>query len=448
MPAIAPAIRLPRQRARLDEDGVLLRRAANGDDGAFEAFHDRHANALLHYCQHVLGSRHEAEDAVQQSFFNAYRHIAAGNLPLKPRAWIYAIARNQSLSIIRSRHEQPAELAEASTLVLSEEVERRADLRELVRDVNRLPEEQRSAIVLFELGGLSQAEIAEVIGREPEQVKSLVYQARSTLMARRTARELPCTRVQRQLAVSRGGELDSRMLRHHLDGCTECQRYLDDLRRNRRRLALIFPAAPVLAASAGRHAAAVTAASKVRHAALTSHTAVAATATTVVAGAIAASVALGPSHSDRTRSRPVPPSTSPALPATLTPAPVRRIERSHHRRAAAHEASKPATRPGRKIVAPPTSRQESPTAQLPPRRPSRPPAHGHSPPATPRPPSNQPQAQSPPTPPAPTPTVVAAPPPEPSPPVHTNHGHHYGQIKNPNHGNHNGQHGGSDGPGD
>src|SRR3954452_13215802 len=186
MRSIAPAIRMPRHDAGLDDDGLLLRRAAGGDDGAFEAFHDRHADALLRYCQHVLGSRHEAEDAVQQSFFNAYRHIAAGNLPLKPRAWLYAIARNQSLSIIRSRREQPAELAEASTFALTEEVERRADLRELVREVNRLPEEQRPAIVLSEPGVLPQAEIAEVIGREPEQVKSLVYQARSTLMARRT----------------------------------------------------------------------------------------------------------------------------------------------------------------------------------------------------------------------------------------------------------------------
>src|SRR3954454_8564173 len=163
MPVIGPAIRLPRRGAALDEDGLLLRRAANGDDGAFELFHDRHSDALLRYCQHLLGSRQEAEDAVQQSFFNAYSHIAAGKFPQNPRAWMYAIARNQSLSIIRARREQPSEFVEPSTAGLTEEVERRADLRDLVKDVNRLPEDQRSAIVLFELAGLAQAEIGEVI---------------------------------------------------------------------------------------------------------------------------------------------------------------------------------------------------------------------------------------------------------------------------------------------
>ena len=238
MPPIATAVRLPRLRAPIDEDGLLLRRAADGDDSAFEAFHERHADALIRYCHHLLGSRHDAEDAVQQSFFSAYREIAAGRLPEKPKAWLYAIARNRSLSTLRSRREHPAELREPPTLPLTEEVERRADLRDLVRDIDRLPEDQRSAIVLFELADLPQADIATVIGREPEQVKSLVYQARTTLMARRTARELPCKRVQQRLAVARRGELNSRVIRNHLDGCAQCTRYLEDLRRHRRGLAL------------------------------------------------------------------------------------------------------------------------------------------------------------------------------------------------------------------
>src|SRR4051812_28247327 len=104
------------QRARfrrgLDSDGVLLRRAANGDDEAFETFYHQHADALLGYCQHLLGSRQEAEDAVQQSFFSAYREVTAGNLPDKPKAWLYAIARNRSLSTIRARREQAAELSD------------------------------------------------------------------------------------------------------------------------------------------------------------------------------------------------------------------------------------------------------------------------------------------------------------------------------------------------
>src|SRR4051794_40229816 len=330
MRSIAPAIRLPRHDAALDEDGLLLRRAADGDDAAFEAFHDRHADALLRYCQHVLGSRHEAEDAVQQSFFNAYRRIAAGHFPDKPRAWLYAIARNQSLSIVRARRERPAEAPDRPTAALSEEVERRADLRELISDVNRLPEDQRSAIVLFELADLPQAEIADVIGREPEQVKSLVYQARSTLMARRTARAVPCARVQRQLAVSRRGELNSRVLRHHLDGCDECKRYLEDLRRHRRRLAAIFPAAPVLAASAAHKGALAAGVAKTRHLLGASHGAVGASAAAVAAGVVAVGVAVAPGGHHRAAARPAPPAVATRLPAAHAPAFVHPAARRSH----------------------------------------------------------------------------------------------------------------------
>ena len=71
---------------------------------------------------------------------------------------------------------------------MSDDVARRADLRELVADLGRLPEDQRGALVLFELGGMSQAEIAWAIGVPAGKVKALVFQARTELMAERDAR--------------------------------------------------------------------------------------------------------------------------------------------------------------------------------------------------------------------------------------------------------------------
>jgi RNA polymerase sigma factor (sigma-70 family) len=434
---------LSRPRVRADDDTLLLRRAADGDDSAFEGFHDRHVDALIRYCHHLLGSRHDAEDAVQQSFFSAYREIAAGRLPEKPKAWLYAIARNRSLSTLRSRREHPAELADPPTLPLSDEVERRADLRQLVRDVNRLPEDQRSAIVLFELADLPQADIAQVIGREPEQVKSLVYQARATLMARRSARDVPCNRVQQRLAVARRGELASRMIRNHLDGCEQCTRYLEDLRRHRRGLALIFPAAPVLAvaSSGGSGAVAGAVAAKGRHLHHTTYAAAAAAGAAVVAGAVVAVLAAGPDGGNRAAGLPAQGSGASVRPAAVSPP--RAGDRDRPRpekaegRASVRKAPVLAAALDRPAVADrgAGTRRPSVPPGPPPAGDNTPDEPGQPAPGSQSPPTAEPQvpAAPPPPPAVPPPTVVAAPPV--AAPRHDN-GNHYGQIRNGNNGNH------------
>src|SRR4029079_10599506 len=90
---------------------------------------------------------------------------------------------------------------------LGTEVDRRADLRMLVRDVQRLPPDQRAALVLFEVGDHSHKEIAAVLGVRREKVKALVFQAREALMGWRTARETPCAHVREQVATLRGRPL-------------------------------------------------------------------------------------------------------------------------------------------------------------------------------------------------------------------------------------------------
>jgi hypothetical protein len=70
-----------------------------------------------------------------------------------------------------------------------------------LRDVQRLPPDQRAALVLFEVGDHSHQDIAAVLGVRREKVKALVFQARETLMGWRTARETPCGHVREQLAT-------------------------------------------------------------------------------------------------------------------------------------------------------------------------------------------------------------------------------------------------------
>src|SRR3954447_25583819 len=118
----------------------------------------------------MLGSREEAEDAVQQTFFSAYNALRASDKTIALRAWLYAIARNRCLSILRVRREHTALDIEPSVAGLASEVERREDLRQLLRDVTALPDDQRAALVLAELGDLGHDEIGQVIGVPTKKV--------------------------------------------------------------------------------------------------------------------------------------------------------------------------------------------------------------------------------------------------------------------------------------
>jgi RNA polymerase sigma factor (sigma-70 family) len=228
-------------------DDRLVEQIRRGNELAFEVVFERHGAGILAFCRHMLGSREEAEDAVQQTFAAAYSDIQrGGERRIALRAWLYTIARNRCLSILRARREQPAELQDVPTEGLSEQVERRAELRELLADVRELPDEQRAALLLAEAGGLSHAEVAAVLDCEAGAVKGIVFRARSGLIERRVARETPCTEIREQLATLRGGALRRNELRHHLADCPSCSSFRDELRRQRRLLAVALPVTPTL----------------------------------------------------------------------------------------------------------------------------------------------------------------------------------------------------------
>jgi RNA polymerase sigma factor (sigma-70 family) len=190
------------------DDNTLVRRTQAGDEGAFETIFKRHHAPLLSYCRHMLGNRDEAEDALQQAFIKAHQALLHGTAPREPRPWLYAIARNCCLSAIASRRATAPLTDHTPALAgLSEEVHRREDLRELVAGIGRLPEDQRSALLLAELDDLPHQAIATIVGCEVSKVKALIYQARSALIADRDALGRSCQDIREELSVARGGEL-------------------------------------------------------------------------------------------------------------------------------------------------------------------------------------------------------------------------------------------------
>ncbi|MEA2410616.1 MAG: hypothetical protein QOC77_1177 [Thermoleophilaceae bacterium] len=223
-----------------------MEQVRRGNEAAFEAVYDRHHRGILSFCRHMLGSVDEAEDAVQQTFISAYDALQADRRDIRLKAWLYTIARNRCLSILRARREQPAELDDVPVAGLSEEVQQRADLRELLGDLRELPVDQRAALVLAEVGDLSHAEVGAIVGCEVAKVKSLVFQARSSLIESRRAREIPCQEIREQLATATGGLLRRGPLRRHIRACSGCAEFRDDVMRQRKALAAILPVVPTL----------------------------------------------------------------------------------------------------------------------------------------------------------------------------------------------------------
>ena len=241
------AVQTPRKAALWRfEDRRLAALAASGDEPAFETIFERHHRGVLSLCRHLLGSLEEAEDALQHTFAAAYRQLVERQPPEHLRAWLYATARNRCLDVLRTRRELPLELQTTATAGLAEEVERRSDLRELVDDIGRLPEDQRAALVMSEIKELGHAEVAEVLGCPRDKVRALVYQARSSLSGWREARALPCREVRQELAVAHGAALRRSHLRRHLKLCRECAAFRDDIDRQRRGLALVLPVLPAI----------------------------------------------------------------------------------------------------------------------------------------------------------------------------------------------------------
>jgi RNA polymerase sigma factor (sigma-70 family) len=248
-PVSTDAVRRPRRSLRFARDEELVRLVRAGDERAFECIYDRHHRGILSFCRHMLGSREEAEDAVQHTFISAFRDLAGSDKPIQLKAWLYTIARNRSLSILRARREERAldDVPEPSVEGLSSQVQQRQDLRDMLSDLERLPDEQRAALVLSELGDLTHEEVAMTLDVRKDKVKALVFQARESLASSREARNADCREIQEQLSVLRGGALRRTQLRRHIDVCPACSAFKAEVQRQRAAMAIILPVTPSVA---------------------------------------------------------------------------------------------------------------------------------------------------------------------------------------------------------
>jgi RNA polymerase sigma factor (sigma-70 family) len=216
-------------------DDSLVSQVRAGNDAAFEVIYDRYARGVLAFCVHMLGSRDAAEDALQLTFVSAYlalRGRESDIIALRP--WLYTIARNRCVSELRTRRDVvdvDGVPTDRSCLAgVADLVQQREELRELLNDMQRLPADQRVALVMFVLGDRSHTEIAAVLGVRTEKVKALIFQARNALVRGRHARERPCAEIRERLATLHGRILPRSATRAHIDRCPSCAAFEGQVR--------------------------------------------------------------------------------------------------------------------------------------------------------------------------------------------------------------------------
>jgi len=249
----ATAVLAPQRRVvsagpllRLRSDEQLVRLFRDGNDEAFRVIHDRYRSRLLAYARQMLaGSRLDAEDALQEVFVRAYAALRADDRAISLRAWLYRVAHNRCIDELR-RPAPPAseelELMRPPSADPIATTEQRESLRRLVADVRRLPEQQRSALLMREMVGLPYQDLAAALDVTVPAVKSLLVRARIGLAQAAEARDTACVQIREQLATAQErGVRASGLARRHLHDCADCRAYRGELRAAPARFAALVP---------------------------------------------------------------------------------------------------------------------------------------------------------------------------------------------------------------
>src|SRR3954451_9678103 len=194
--ALPPA--LPPSMLAAMSDDTLVGLIAAGSDDAFAVLDDRYRRRLVRFARGFgPGGTADAEDVVQDALVRAVRALRNGSRPDALGPWLHRITRNCALDLNASRRRHPVvELVDPAGWegLIAEDadtaVERSLGVRGLVADVGRLPDTQRSALVLRELEGRSYADIADELDVTVPAVKSLLVRARQGLKRARDDRRV------------------------------------------------------------------------------------------------------------------------------------------------------------------------------------------------------------------------------------------------------------------
>ena len=232
-------------------DVRLARQASDGDQRAFATIYKRYHQDIYRFCLSIVGRPEDAQDALQNTMVKALRSLPGERREIKLKPWLYRVAHNESIDLLRRRREG-AELDDASAsagMEIAETVALRERLGRLLADLEELPVRQRSALLMRELGGLSYEQIGAAFESTQAVARQTVYEARLGLRELETGREMSCEQVTRQLSEGDGRVARRRNIRAHLRACPDCRAFRDSIDGRRRDLAALAPLPAAAAAS-------------------------------------------------------------------------------------------------------------------------------------------------------------------------------------------------------
>jgi RNA polymerase sigma-70 factor (ECF subfamily) len=189
-PVNARAFNEPGQSTALSVEGQHIIAARRGEPGAFEALVRRHQGPLYNFCLRMLSQSEDAADVAQETFVQLYSHL--GRLdehePIAP--WLFRVARNRCIDIIRRRRTVPLTVADdsapdfdlADDEPLPDELAERADLQRLLaRAIAALPPAYAEVVSLRYAGDRSFAEIAQILDCDEGAARVRFHRAKALL---------------------------------------------------------------------------------------------------------------------------------------------------------------------------------------------------------------------------------------------------------------------------
>lgn len=175
----------------MDNDMLNLKRAARGDERAFEALIEPYMDSTYRLCLRMMGNEQDAADVAQEAIVRAWRSLSTYKGHSRFSTWLYRVTSNVCLDELRRRKRYAAESLQEMEEVGYEQVDtgdtpeiavERAELRrELEMAIGQLSVEQRTALVLRDVQGLTYEKIAEILDLNLNTVKSRISRARMNL---------------------------------------------------------------------------------------------------------------------------------------------------------------------------------------------------------------------------------------------------------------------------
>lgn len=164
----------------------LITAAQSGDTAAFGRLVELHQQRVFRTARAILGNDADAQDAAQEAFLRAFRHLASFDPKRDLAAWLYKLTVNVCRDMVRRRPSKGAAEIDTEALAARDpgpfETAALQEQRDLTRRaIARLPYKERAAITLRDLEGLTTAEVAAALGTTQATVRSQVSAARAKL---------------------------------------------------------------------------------------------------------------------------------------------------------------------------------------------------------------------------------------------------------------------------